>query len=348
MKSRSTFFRIAQTSLRFIFVVISALQLHGQKNESPRIAFYNLENLFHPSNDSLTNDDEFTPEGMRNWSTYRYHEKVNHMAKAILSIGEWQPPAIVGLAEIENRQTLEDLTNTEVLRKFNYGIVHFDSPDRRGIDVGMIYRQDYFHTITTEAIAVTLKDDPNFKTRDILYTKGVFNTSDTIHLFFCHWPSRYGGQARSEPKRIRAAVTLREITDSLQNLPYPAYIITAGDLNDEWNNISVKDSLKAKPFKDGISNGLVNLMATMPVNQGSHRYRGTWSYLDQIIVSGNMLNGDGAIQIKNHSAKVVNHEFLLTTDDRYPGYVPFRTFIGMKYVGGFSDHLPIYVELQFE
>ncbi|AEV31173.1 putative extracellular nuclease [Owenweeksia hongkongensis DSM 17368] len=332
----------------FLVLLLLCVKLNAQKSESQRIAFYNLENLFHPENDSLKNDDEYTPEGKRNWSIYRYHEKLNHMAKAILSIGEWLPPTIVGVAEVENKQALEDLISTEVLRKFNYGIIHFESPDRRGIDVGMLYRKDEFTPIASRPIPVKMHNDPNFVTRDILYCKGIFNKKDTVHLLFCHWPSRYGGQARSEPKRIQAALTLKHITDSLNMLPYPTYVIAAGDFNDEWTNISLHDTLKAQPL-DTMLHGksLINLMATLPPTQGSHRYRGTWSYLDQIIVSSSLLSNE-AISIKDNTAKVTTHGFLLTTDDKYPGSVPFRTFLGYKYQGGFSDHLPVYVDLIFK
>lgn len=347
MRFRITYQQISVPSL-FITLFLLGISLHAQNNQTQRIAFYNLENLFHPDNDSLKNDGEFTPEGKRYWSFYRYNEKLNHMAKAILSIGEWQPPSIVGVAEVENRQTLNDLVSTEVLRKFNYGIVHFESPDRRGIDVGMLYRKDQFTPLVSKPIPVKMPSDSRFATRDILYCKGTFNSHDTIHLFFCHWPSRYGGQAQSEPKRIQAAATLKHITDSISQLPYSTYIVAAGDFNDEWSNISLLDTLAAKPLEDGKTNdGLINLMATLPASQGSHRYRGTWSYLDQIIVSSSFFN-QSTVSIRNHSAKVVDHEFLLTTDDRYPGYVPFRTFIGFKYQGGFSDHLPVYIDLEFK
>ncbi|WP_417610571.1 hypothetical protein [Owenweeksia hongkongensis] len=332
----------------FLVLLLLCVKLNAQKTESQRIAFYNLENLFHPENDSLKNDDEYTPEGKRNWSFYRYNEKLNHMAKAILSIGEWQPPSIVGLAEVENKQALEDLISTEVLRKFNYGIIHFESPDRRGIDVGMLYRKDEFTPIASRPIPVKMHNDPNFVTRDVLYCKGTFSKKDTVHLLFCHWPSRYGGQARSEPKRIQAALTLKHITDSLNMLPYPTYVIAAGDFNDEWTNISLRDTLQAHPLVvDATNEGLINLMATLPPAQGSHRYRGTWSYLDQIIVSPSFFN-QNSISLIGDQAYVVDYNFLLSTDDRYPGYVPFRTFIGMKYNGGFSDHLPVYVDLQFK
>ena len=327
-----------------LLLLIFATSAFAQKKTDFRIAFYNLENLFYPENDSLKNDGEFTPDGKRNWSFYRYREKSNHMAKAILSIGEWNPPALVGVAEIENRKVLDDIIQSEVLRKFRYQFIHYESPDRRGIDVGLLYRDEFFTPIITRPIKVVMPGDENFATRDILYAKGLTPSEDTLHLFVCHWPSRYGGQARSEPKRIQAAVKLRQITDSLTSTGYDPAIIIMGDFNDEYSNISLKDSLKAEMPGLNSNAYLYNLMAALPKTEGSHRYRGTWAYLDQIIVSQNLLNGNG-MDIKNQKAGVIAHSFLLEIDDRYPGKVPFRTFIGMKYHGGFSDHLPVFVDL---
>lgn len=320
------------------------ISAHGQNEKRLRIAFYNVENLFHPDDDSLTSDEEFTPEGQRNWSWYRYKEKTNRMAKAILSIGEWEPPAVVGLAEIENKQVLQDLVETDVLRKFNYGIVHYESPDRRGIDVGMIYRQDEFSTLFTQNIPVVNPSDPDFATRDILYVKGVSRFDDTLHLFFNHWPSRYGGQAQSEPKRVLAANTLKATTDSIYESNPQAAILIAGDFNDEWENKSLKHNLAARKLEEADSAGyLVNLMADLPVTEGSHRYRGVWSYLDQIIVSENLLEEDTGVKLLDYGT--IKHEFLLETDERYPGYKPFRSFIGLRYNAGFSDHLPVFADI---
>lgn len=329
-----------------LLLIIGSPCLFSQKPPDYRVAFYNLENLFYPEDDSLKRDGDFTPEGKRNWSYYRYHEKSNHMAKAILSIGEWSAPALVGVAEIENRKVLEDLVQTEVLRKFGYEIIHYESPDRRGIDVGLLYRKNMFTPITTLPIPVSMLDEEGFATRDILYAKGLTPAQDTLHLFVCHWPSRYGGQARSEPKRIQAAIQLRYFTDSLQAYRPDASILVMGDFNDEYFNISLKDSLGAAVPERNTEARLFNLMATLPKVEGSHRYRGTWAYLDQVIVSSSLLDGQG-MDIKAKKAHVTQHPFLLETDDRYPGKVPFRTFIGLKYNGGFSDHLPVYVDLMW-
>ncbi len=305
-----------------------------------RIAFYNQENLFDYENDSLIKDEEYLPEGKRHWDQYRYREKSNRMAKAILSIGEWQAPDIVGVCEVENRRVLEDLVHNEVLKKLNYGIVHYDSPDRRGIDVGLLYRKDRVKVHYSKPVQVKNTEDISFKTRDILYVK-LSIAGDTLHLFVNHWPSRYGGQQQSEPKRILAANTLRTVVDSLQAHQKQSKIIIMGDLNDSPENLSVKQYLKAvkNPDEQG---ELKNLMQELPVNEGSHRYKGEWSYLDQIIVSQVLLRQE---EIRGNQAFVHRPDFLLEVDERYPGKKPFRTFIGLRYQKGFSDHLPVYIDL---
>lgn len=350
MKSLNIFLAFLRVSLSFVLLLSFQQNTFAQKASSYRIAFYNLENLFHPSDDSTKNDGDFTPEGAYHWTDYKYKDKCNRMAKAILSIGQWEPPAIVGVCEIENTQVLEDLVATDVLRKFGYHIIHYESPDRRGIDVGFIYRKELFKPHYSKPINVKLDNDPNFKTRDILYVKGCFakNRTDTLHIFINHWPSRYGGQAISEPKRIKASITLKHYTDSLFSLNTPANIIILGDFNDEWDNISLKDSLKAIKLSQMTNeNQLINLMAEMPQSAGSHRYKGTWSYLDQIIVSANLLES-GSMQVAGKNAQVNSAPFLLETNERYPGNVPYRTFIGRRYNGGFSDHLPVYIDLQIK
>ncbi len=332
-----------KTTISILLIGLISVQFcWAQPHESKqtRIAFYNVENLFDTTDDPEKNDDEYSPDGQRYWTDYRYWQKSNRMAKAILSIGEWQPPAMVGLAEVENRKVVEDLANTEVLRKFKYKVLHFESPDRRGIDVAMLYREEIVTILYAKNLPVKQASNPDFATRDILYAKVLLHQKDTVHLMYCHWPSRYGGQAQSEPNRIRAAEVVRHNVDSIQDFNPNAFIIIQGDLNDEWNNTSVKDYLVAPEGKEK----LVNLMEELPELEGSHRYRGVWSYLDQIIVSQNLLENAG-LHIKNGVAVVCRQPVLLEADEKYPGQKPFRTYIGMKYHGGFSDHLPIYIDL---
>ena len=330
--------------LLLLFVGLSINFLYAQKDPtSVRLAFYNVENLFDIEDDSLTLDEEYTPEGSRRWSNFRYHEKLNHTAKAIIALGGWSPIAIIGLAEVENKKVLDDLVNTYVLKKLNYSVIHFSSPDRRGIDVAALYNPSLFTPLLQRPIRVHDKQDASFKTRDILYCKGLV-LEDTVHIFFCHWPSRYGGQQKSEPKRILAANKLKAVLDSLKDVIPDPNIIIAGDFNDEWHNPSLSSHLKAKKYDDTNDQGLVNLMASLNQNSGSHRHKGSWSYLDQVIISSNLLS-NSHLSIKNNTAQVFKALFLLEEDEKYPGLKPFRTFIGPRYNAGFSDHLPVYIDL---
>jgi len=322
-------------------LMLASLGLFGQSDSTTRIAFYNLENIWHPTNDSLHRDDEFTPDGMRNWSFYRYREKLNLMAKAIVSIGKWNPPDLLGFAEVENRQVLYDLAHTSTLRKLDYQIIHYESPDRRGIDVCAFYRKEHLDILHSSPHRVPLASRT---TRDVLYIK-TLSHGDTVHVLYNHWPSRYGGQKASEPNRIAAARVVRALVDSIRTKRPKAAIVIMGDLNDEWHNISILDSLGAKALpEEATESGLVNLMATLPENAGSHRYQGKWGYLDQIIVSTSLLEASSP-RLSPVGAVVVRHDFLLEKDPKYPGERPFRSFIGMRYHGGFSDHLPIYIDL---
>jgi endonuclease/exonuclease/phosphatase family metal-dependent hydrolase len=330
--------------LAIIFLIGCAAQGQKALEGSLQIAFYNVENLFHPSDDSLTRDEAFTPEGQRYWSFYRYRQKTNRIAKVILSMSENGPPACIGLAEVENLTVLEDLAATAVLQKYNYKIVHYTSPDRRGIDVAALYQPSLLRLDTSLPLAVKLADDPKFKTRDILYLKMIPRQGrDTLHIYYNHWPSRYGGQAQSEPKRIAAALTLKAHTDSILSLNPSANIIIAGDFNDEWDNISLSEALQAGTPSG--ENPLINLAALEKVNTGSHRYKGVWSFLDQIIVSQALYVPRATWALAEPKMRVHQPGFLLEEDARYPGLKPYRTFIGFTYQEGFSDHLPVYINL---
>lgn len=328
-----------------VFLVCSGLSLYSQSADEQlfRVAFYNLENLFHPDDDSLTKDEEFTPTGDRHWSHYRYQNKVNQMAKAILSIGEWEPPAIVGLEEVENRQVVNDLLASPVLQKIPYRVVHYESEDRRGIDVALIYRLDRFRLIYSSKLRLFNSQQPNYRTRDILYIKGIADERDTLHLFVCHWPSRYGGQAISEPKRMAVSSMLKTFIDSLQMAHNGPNIIIGGDFNDEPQNQSLQ--FLCDTGTSGIrARSLINLMAKLDPSQGSNRHHGIWTYLDQIIVSDNLMN-DQSPMINSKKANVHRAGFLLEQDPKYPGDKPFRHFLGLRHHGGFSDHLPVYIDL---
>ena len=338
----------------FIFVLLLNLNSISQNNSIPiensfKIMFYNCENLFDTNNDSLINDEEFLPEGERFWTKNKYYNKIRNTYKVIMAVGGWNPPAIIGLCEIENRKVLKDIVNSTPLVKFEYQIIHKDSPDRRGIDVGFLYRNELFKPIRHEFIPINYPDQPDNKTRDILYVKGMAKDSDTIHIFINHWPSRWGGQLESEDRRLFVASVLRAKVDSIIESNSMAKIIITGDFNDYPKNTSIYKILGAKTEFSQINNSeLYNLSSNLEKqNIGSHKYQGEWGILDQFIVSGSLLDKDEKVFTTINYVHIFNEDFLLEPDDGYFGFRPKRTFSGYTYIGGFSDHLPVYLILNF-
>lgn len=338
-------------TVRFIlFVTVLSWNVAAQNPSDRgdyRMMFYNVENLFDAQNDSTTLDDDFTPEGRMHWSFGKYKKKINRIAQVIMAVGGWEVPEIVGLCEVENRYVLEGITRYSMLSRFNYKIVHFESPDRRGIDVAMLYQADKFKPLHTEALHVYLDETDKDTTRDILYVKGVTQTSDTLHVFVNHWPSKYGGALETIPKRNKAAKTLRAKTDSLLQEDSLAKIIIMGDLNTEADRIPVRKTLGAKITWDNFDKtGLYNLSAQWNKisGYGSHKFHGVWSTIDHLIISKGMVNGRGILFTSSKDAHIYSAQFLME-EDKEGGAKPFRTSIGMKYNDGFSDHLPVYLDL---
>lgn len=327
--------------------------LHAQKalyeeRSGYRLGFYNVENLFDAEDDTLKRDEAFLPEGDRRWSSWRYHEKVQRMGKAILSIGGWEPADLVGLCEVENQKTLKDLKYSGALQNIGYRIVHYESKDERGIDVAALYRPDRLILHRSKAVKVRLPDTTDY-TRDILVLEmRPVGHKKHFWVIICHWPSRYGGLKATIPKRKAAAAQTAAIVDSLRLRWENPPLVVMGDFNDYPHNESLREILGARETLQEAQQqkrGLVNLMASLPSERGSHRYKGEWGYLDQLIVSTSWLQ-DGPYQIKNSRAQVLRHPFLLEEDPKYPGQRPFRSFIGFKYHGGFSDHLPVFVDFR--
>jgi predicted extracellular nuclease len=313
-----------------------------------RIMFYNVENLFDWFDDPAIGDNEFTPQGQMHWTEKRFRSKLNNLYKVIAAAGEWEPPEIVSFAEVENRFVLNQLVSATPLLKFHYEIVHQDSPDQRGIDVALIYRPDRLDKISERFFSIDYDDDAIPKTRDILYCRFKSKAEDTIHVFINHWPSRYGGQLSSEKNRLYVASVLKSKTDSLFSLNKTAKIIIMGDFNDQPGNKSLQDILQAELLADiPLSGKLYNISKCEPKksNCGTHKYEGNWSILDQVIVSGDLLRKDG-ICLFDGSFRIFDPSFLLEADDKYLGNKPNRTYSGYKYHGGFSDHLPVYIDLK--
>jgi predicted extracellular nuclease len=313
-----------------------------------RIAFYNVENLFDIYDDSLKRDDEFTLGGDRNWNNKRFYNKLNNIYKVIMAIGEWNPPVIVGLAEVENRFVLNKLVYQTPLKTFDYKIIQEESPDWRGIDVAMLYRSSKFTPIAYKTIGIRFPFDTTSRTRDILYVKGVLLGNDTVNIFVNHWPSRYGGYLVTKPKREFVASVLRQQIDSLMLADTDPNIIIMGDFNDEPWDESLKDFLNAKLDTTDIQpNDLYNLMSVYQkeTDGGTNKYQEDWSTIDQFIVSSNLISGKQQLQVLNGEARIFNPEFLLEDDFKHLGKKPYRTYIGFSYNNGYSDHLPIYIDL---
>ena len=311
-----------------------------------RVAFWNLENLFDTVDDSLTRDDEFTEEGMRHWTGYRYYQKLQNMAKTLVALGGWEPADIVGLCEVENKMVVRDLIERTPLKTSGYEIVHYQSPDSRGIDVALLYNPETFTVLHSEPILVDFLEEGSRPTRDILYVKGITNESDTLHVFINHWPSRYGGHLATNPKRMRAATILRGVVDSLKAVNPCSNLIVTGDFNDEPEDESLQNGLRAHD-KDAAAHGefLVNLMIEKEGKEGTHKYQGAWGILDHMIVSTPLLQGGCGLQVVDQQANIFRRDWLLEEDPKYPGSRLNRTFIGMQYHGGFSDHFPVYIDL---
>ncbi len=342
--------RILLSTLFFLFILTGAFAQKKTDFKVGIIGFYNLENLFDTEDDPKINDEEFLPEGGRQWTEEKYKEKLGNMASVISEIGtDLNPdgPAILGVAEIENRKVLEDLIQEDAIADRNYGIVHYDSPDWRGIDVAMLYNPKYFTPEHSEPLYVYLPGDTEQDTtftRDILYVKGNWD-GETIHVFVNHWPSRRGGEQVSAPKRNAAAKIVKDKIAEIQKEDSAAKVFIMGDLNDDPVSPSVKKILQAKKNAEGLrSNQIFNPYIPFFKNGiGSNAYRDAWSLFDQIMMTAPALDrsGDGYFYYR---AKIHNKKHLLQKTGQYKGY-PFRTFSFGEYQGGYSDHFPVYVVL---
>jgi predicted extracellular nuclease len=310
--------------------------------------FYNVENYFDTVNRPDKQDDEFTPDGFKNWGFFKYRAKQNRIAKTIMAVGKWQMPDVIGLAEVENQRVLKDLLTFSPLERFNYQILHQQSPDWRGIDVALLYRPEAFKVVDSQFIEVNFPQDSFNATRDILYAKGIAGNQDTLHFYVNHWPSRYGGKAESAPKRARAASLLRQHVDSLyRSHPAPKIIIT-GDFNDGPKNKSLKQVLGAATDTTQLErHRLLNLMYPQAnsTQKGSYKYQYRWHTFDQFIVSRDLVKAETGYRTGLKHARIYRKPFLMTTDKQYPGKIPHRTYLGPRYKDGYSDHLPVYLNL---
>ena len=310
---------------------------------SVRVMFYNAENLFDTEDDSIKDDIEFLPGGLMRWNKSRYFDKINSVAKVIIAAGEWNPPAVVGLCEIENRKVLGDLVYGTPLSAIGYGIVHEESPDIRGIDVCMLYRRDLVKVIDHRLLIPDNSESGEFHSRGVLYARCVVH-SDTLHVFVNHWPSRRGGVLAGEELREVMARMVRHAADSLcQASDGTAKVLIMGDFNSTPSDPIMSELID--PDKTSYCS-LTNLSdGKMAGTGGTYRYQGTWEMIDHIIVSGGLLESSKGLDTGKEHFRIFSPDFLLKKDDKYPGMVPYSTYRGYSYQGGFSDHLPVLLDL---
>jgi predicted extracellular nuclease len=307
-----------------------------------RVMFYNVENLFDILDEPGKQDEEFTPEGLRYWSNKRYYNKLNNLGKVITAVGEWSTPAVVGLCEVENDKTMKDLTEHSLLRKMRYRYVMTESADARGIDVALLYQRDQFKYLYHDCIRIAFPKNRQKKTRDVLHVTGEIITGDTLDIFVCHFPSRRGGQFESEPDRMHVASVVREKVDSVTSIRRNANILIMGDFNDEPADKSISQEL----VREDLYNLLLPVSKKSPV--GSYKFGDQWNFLDQIIISKNLLDPHSPFHVSTPAGTIFQADFLLTDDKTHGGKRLRKTFHGRKYEGGYSDHLPVFVDFDFE
>lgn len=334
-----------------LFCIIQAPHCQNTNYKIRTIAFYNVENLFDTINDPNTFDDDFTSLGKNHYSSKIYWKKIRNLSSVISQIGfdkTKTSPVIIGLAEIENRTVLEDLVKSDKLRSKQYNIIHFDSPDVRGIDVALLFQEKYFTPIDQEKFEVKLWDQSGKRiyTRDILLVSGLLD-SELIHVIVNHWPSRRGGQIKSNPKRQKAAYIVSQIIEKINLEDSDSKIIVMGDFNDDPTDNNIKKSLnsvnKLKKMRDSL---LFNPMEVMYKNgMNTLGYRDGINLFDQILMSIDCISIDNSFkEFKFYKAGIFNPNFLITSKGKYKGY-PFRSFQNNVFSGGYSDHFPVYIYL---
>ncbi|MCL2027487.1 MAG: endonuclease/exonuclease/phosphatase family protein [Bacteroidales bacterium] len=347
-------------TLKYISLILALLlfAVGSSYSQTHTLLFYNVENLYDTIDNPSVIDEDQTPEGKRLWNSQKYWEKIDRITEVYQRVAQATGsfPILIGAAEIENIHVLRDLANSDRVAQARYQIVHYDSPDRRGVDVAFFYRPDVIEYVSSYPIPVRFPDNPTSLTRDILWFTGKID-GQIFHFFNNHWPSRWGGQRSSEPRRLRAASILRHYVDSLKIADPEAMIVIMGDFNDNPGDRSMTRTLRAKgTIKDLKEGELFNPF--LPMHKDGHGTLGwndVWSLFDMVIVSQNMVGGEGRFQIQpNPGLKprgrnrepyygfIFNRPFLMQREGRFKGY-PWRTYIADVYQGGYSDHFPVYI-----
>ncbi len=330
------------------FLLLGFVPFHSfsqKKAGQFHILFYNVENLYDTVDDPLKNDAEFLPDAKVSWNSERYFRKLANLSRVITSVDSINFPAIIGIAEAENKAVLKDLVSLTPLKKGNYEVILQEGPDARGIDVGLLYRKDIMKCIGYKGFSGA----SSFNGRLILYVKMLVANKDTLHLFVNHWKSREGGSEGTEAKRAENATNLRHLADSIFALNPHANIVIMGDFNDEPSDKSIAEILKALPADANLTQtGLYNLLyPAFKRGEGTLYYK-DWDVFDQIIVSGNLLirSKGKRLFISPAEGTILKKEWMLYKNSKGE-QVPNRTMSSKEYFGGFSDHLPVYIRMNY-
>lgn len=327
----------------------SRLPSISSKGRLNTIAFYNTGGLFDAKDDDQTNDDAFTPEGDRAWTEERYQTKMKNIAKVISGLGDADGPAVIGLGEVENKQVLEDLVSSAPLRRANYGIVHHDMPDEQGLDVALLYQPKHFKPTFTEAIKIDF-DKEGFASRDILQVKGELR-GELVTFYVVHWPESVKSRAGKKDESLlrNAATSLRQQIAAQQLADENTKIIVLGDFSTEPDSPVMEEVLKAtgRPnpyYKEELYNAFYLPHVS---GFGSYASLGEMQMPDQILISKSLLNGETGLQYVQGSAAVYDPEEIKYLYGRYRD-TPIKTFSGDTYLGGYSDHFPVYIQVRKE
>lgn len=325
------------TTLLLLFI----LSLTSSAQTTYRVMSYNVENLFDTYKSKDKDDGEFQPAGKRHWTKGRYYHKLQQIAKVISAAGEWDTPALIGLCEVENDTVINDLIHHTSLAKQDYHYCITTGEDPRGINIALLYQRDKFRYLSHTEHRIPFSE-PERRSRNILHISGEIITQDTLDIFVCHFPSRYGGEKETEQARADAAIHLRALCDSIHAARERCYLLIMGDFNDIPQDKSIHKLLNASSLTNtGISKHL-ELFNLFFEAKGSHKYMDKWSQLDQIIINSRLVQ-----HLLPSSIQVFTPSFLLTKDKARQGLRPLRTYHGYKYEKGFSDHLPLLVDFRF-
>lgn len=336
-----------------ILFAILSFYTSGHAQKPYKVVFYNLENFFDLENDPDVLDDEFTPDGPKKWTQDKYDKKLSNIEKVFFNIAaiDKSYPVVIGVCEVENRNVLEDIVATRKLSPANYHIVHYDSPEIRGVDAAFLYRPDVLQLEGSKAIRTVIPSLPNFKTRDIVTMWGKIDHEDFFFMV-AHWPSRLGGKEVSAFKRIAVGRQMRHIADSVRALRPATKVVMMGDFNDDPTDESVAGEkgigakIKAKEVRP--EDYYAPNAALLKAGYGTLAYGDAWNIFDNMIVSGNLIDGnsDGLKLRKAERSKfygnIFKRHYMVQKEGQFKGY-PLRTYVGNNFQGGFSDHFPVYI-----